>query len=87
MAGRGGAAANVVSLHARGGSSATARSYPARTPVLVLEVAGTRLTLGTSDTARVSASDVAFARLLAEQAQAFAVACERMFRGLPTDPQ
>jgi hypothetical protein len=78
---------SVLSLHARGEASVEAQSYPGRSPVLLFALAGTQIVLGTADVDRVSASDVVFARLLAEQAAAFAASCERMYRGLPSTEQ
>ncbi|CAM3696515.1 hypothetical protein [Nocardiopsis rhodophaea] len=80
------APAMVMSLHARGESTTETRTYPGRAPVLVVSVGGARLMVSTSDPQRVTAKDVEFAQVLADQASAFAHACERMYRGLGHDP-
>lgn len=79
----GGRARSVVTVHAGRDATAQAYPYPGRSPVLVLELASALVMIGTHYEDRVTATDVAFARQLAAEAQAFAVACERMFHGLP----
>lgn len=83
---RAGECRSVLTLHTGRHCSAAARVYERRSPVLVVEFASAMLLLGTHREDTCSATDVAFARELAGQVSAWAVAVERMHRGLPTVP-
>lgn len=74
---------SIINLNTAEGARAAHRPYRARTPVLALDFGTTSVLVTTSTTNRITAADVAFARQLAEQAAGFALAVERMFRGLP----
>jgi hypothetical protein len=73
---------SIINLNTSRGARAENRPYRLRTPVLVLDFGGTSVLVTTSTVNRVTATDVEFARQLAEQAADFAVSVERMFRGL-----
>lgn len=58
------------------------RSYRGRTPVLSVKAG--RMLVSFTLPERLSAEHVEFARSLAEQAAAYAVEVERIYRGIPT---
>lgn len=74
---------SIINLNTADGARVAHHPYRARTPVLALDFGTTSVLVTTSTTNRITAADVAFARQLAEQASRFALAVERMFRGLP----
>ncbi|MEU4698850.1 hypothetical protein [Nonomuraea dietziae] len=75
---------SVITLKSSGPSSAKSHPYPRRTPVLALDFDAISVLVTTSHSNQVTPADVTFARELAKEAAAFAVAVERMFRSLPT---
>ncbi|MCO5993013.1 hypothetical protein [Actinoallomurus rhizosphaericola] len=74
MAGR----ASALSLPVGSRSRAQFRSYARRTPVFTFSTGGVLVSLTLPE--RVSAAHVEFARCLAEQAAAYAVEVERLYR-------
>jgi hypothetical protein len=59
--------------------------FPARAPMFVIGAGGTVISLTLPE--RIEAGHVDFARQLAAQAWAYAVAVERRYRGLPPLPE
>jgi len=72
---------SALSLPIDGASQVEYKSFAARTPLLSVAAGRTLVALTLPE--RLRAEDVEFARRLAEQAAAYAVEVERLFRGLP----
>lgn len=70
---------SALSLPVGSGSGVEFRAYARRTPVLTLNVGQVLVSLTLPE--RVRAEHVQFARSLAEQAAAYAVEVERLYRG------
>jgi hypothetical protein len=76
----GAARMSALSLPIDGRSQVEYRSFTGRTPLLSVAAGKTLVTLTLPE--RLRAEDVEFARRLAEQAAAYAVEVERLFRGV-----
>lgn len=70
---------SALSLPVAAGSGVQFRAYARRTPVLTLNAGKVLVSLTLPE--RIRAEHVAFARSLAEQAAAYAVEVERLYRG------
>jgi hypothetical protein len=70
----------TVALPVGAGAGAEFKPYGSRTPILTLTVARTLVTLTLPE--RVRVEHVAFARVLAAQAAAYAIEVERIYRGV-----
>jgi hypothetical protein len=78
MAGRG--RVSALSLPIGGGARSEFTSFAARTPLLSVAAGQVLVTLTLPE--RLRAEDVEFARQLAQQAAAYAVEVERLYRGV-----
>lgn len=74
---------SIINVNTAAGARAKHFRYRARTPILALDFGTTSVLVTTSTADRITAADVDFARQLAKQSANFALAVERMFRGLP----
>jgi len=86
MAGQTRGSWQMTALHVDGHGRSACLAYPGRTPIFQI-AAGTAVIKVSLPADRVDAASVAFARELAEQAHAFAVEVERMWRGLAPLPR
>jgi hypothetical protein len=76
----------TLALPVDGRSSVCFREYAARTPLLTITAARPALLVTFTLPEQLEAGHVDFARQLASQAWAYAVAVERRYRGLPPLP-
>lgn len=84
MAARAGGRMSALSLPAGGGSAVEFRSFASRTPLFSMTAGRVLVTLTLPE--RLRPEDVQFARTLAEQAHAYAIEVERLFRSGPRRP-